>query len=74
MMAKMNFSVDTALLLTMLVAGVYFGAQVRADLDHAVRALIRVETAMLRADSELDKDVGEIEKRVQTLERTLSHR
>ena len=72
-MNKINFSVDTALLLTMLVTGVYFGAQVRADLDHAVRALLRVESAMVRADSELDQDVKGIEKRVRTLEGALSH-
>jgi len=46
---KLTFTVDTALLFTMLIAGVVFGVNVRADLDHAIKSVVRIEASLDRA-------------------------
>ena len=67
---KLTFTVDTALLFTMLIAGVYFGAVVRSDLDNAIRSIARIETHLDKAI----KQVSEMRERVVALEEQNRHR
>lgn len=64
---RFDLSIDTGLLLTMLIAGVYFGAQIRSDLDHAVTAVNKVATAF----EEMTRKVNAMEYRIRDIERNL---
>ena len=67
---KLTFTVDTALLFTMLIAGVYFGAVVRSDLDNAIRSIVRIEAHLDRNA----KQWSEMRDRVIGLEEQNRHR
>ena len=67
---KFTFTVDTALLFTMLIAGVYFGAVVRSDLDHAIKSVTRIEARL----SETTKLWSEMRDRIVSLEEQNRHR
>jgi len=67
---RLTFTIDTALLFTMLVAGVYFGAVVRADLNNAIKSITRIEERL----SETAKLWSEMRDRVISLEEQNRHR
>ena len=67
-----NVSIDTGVLFTMLIAAVYFGTMLRADLDHAITAIVTLNDKITDRNADMAKEIAELKQRIMVLENTLA--
>ena len=63
-----NISVDTGVLFAMLLAAVYFGATLRADLNYTLDAISKLDEKMSGGQVVLAKELAELKQRIIVLE------
>ena len=63
-----NISIDTGVLFAMLVTAVYFGAMLRADLNHAISAITALDEKVTGKNLDMAKDLAELKQRMLVLE------